>query len=87
MNFHVFLSHNSLDKPVVKQLGFELRKQGLNPWLDEWELRPGLGWQDALDEIIQTCGSAAICVAGNGIGPWEDPERPGSRAESGPTRP
>jgi hypothetical protein len=74
MSFHVFLSHNSKDKPAVKQLGTELKERGLNPWLDEWELRPGLGWQDALEDIIKTCQSAAICVAENGIGPWEDPE-------------
>ena len=69
MTFHVFLSHNSKDKPTVKQLGIELKQRGLNVWLDEWELRPGLSWQDALEDIIQTCGSAAVCVAGNGIGP------------------
>ncbi|MCL4206237.1 MAG: TIR domain-containing protein [Pirellulaceae bacterium] len=74
MTFHVFLSHNSKDKPAVKELGLELKQRGLNPWLDEWELRPGLGWQDALEDIINTCQSAAICVADNGIGPWEDPE-------------
>ena len=73
-HFDVFLSHNSKDKPGVRRLGEALKKRGLTVWLDEWELRPGLSWQDALEDIITGCKSAAICVGDNGIGPWEDPE-------------
>lgn len=72
--FDTFLSHNSKDKPEVKRLGEALKKRGLTVWLDEWELRPGLSWQNGLEEIITNCKSAAVCVGGNGIGPWEDPE-------------
>ena len=72
--FDVFLSHNSKDKPDVKRLGEALKNRGLTIWLDEWELRPGLTWQDALEDIITTCKSAAVCLGSNGIGPWEDPE-------------
>jgi hypothetical protein len=72
--FDTFLSHNSKDKPNVKRLGEALKKRGMTVWLDEWELRPGLSWQDALEEIITNCKSAAVCVSDNGIGPWEDPE-------------
>ncbi|MEJ7594950.1 MAG: toll/interleukin-1 receptor domain-containing protein [Planctomycetaceae bacterium] len=74
MSFHVFLSHNSKDKPDVKRLGESLKMRNLTVWLDEWELRPGLSWQDALEDIISNCKSAAVCVGENGIGPWEDPE-------------
>jgi hypothetical protein len=72
--FDTFLSHNSKDKPEVKRLGEALKKRGMTVWLDEWELRPGLSWQDALEEIITNCKSAAVCVGSNGIGPWEDSE-------------
>jgi len=75
--FDVFLSHNSIDKPIVRQLGEALKAQDLTVWLDEWELRPGKRWQDALEDIINTCKSAAVCVGSNGIGPWEDPEMNG----------
>ena len=60
MNFDVFLSHNSKDKPAVKVLGTALKKRGLSVWLDEWELRPGLPWQRALEDIIGSCKSAAV---------------------------
>ena len=72
--YDVFLSHNSKDKSEVKRLGEALKKRGLKVWLDEWELRPGLTWMDALENIIATCKSALVCVGGNGIGPWEEPE-------------
>jgi hypothetical protein len=74
MTFDVFLSHNSRDKPAVKSLGTALKQRGITVWLDEWELRPGLTWQDALEDIITGCKSAAVCFGGAGLGPWEDPE-------------
>ena len=74
MSFDVFLSHNSKDKPAVKALGTALKERGLTVWLDEWELRPGLTWQDSLEDIITGCKSAMVCFGGSGVGPWEDPE-------------
>ena len=44
--FDVFLSHNSSDKPTVRQLAEELTRRGLTVWLDEDELRPGLPESD-----------------------------------------
>ena len=72
--FDVFLSHNSKDKPAVIALAKQLKANGIKVWLDAWELRPGQPWQEALEEIIETCGSAAILVGADGIGPWEDME-------------
>jgi hypothetical protein len=72
--FDVFLCHNSLDKEIVKQIGEQLKKRGLNPWLDEWNLIPGRPWQRSLEEQIQTVKSAAVFVGRNGLGPWTDME-------------
>ena len=72
--FDVFLSHNSQDKPHVRQLGEALKSRGLSVWLDEWELVPGRPWQKALEEIIHTTKSAAVLVGKDGIGLWEAPE-------------
>ncbi|MEF8733984.1 MAG: toll/interleukin-1 receptor domain-containing protein [Candidatus Accumulibacter meliphilus] len=74
MTFDVFLSHNSDDKTAVKTLGAALKRRGLKVWLDEWELRPGTTWQDALEDIVTGCKSATVCFGGSGIGPWEEPE-------------
>ena len=60
MEFDVFLCHNSQDKSEVIDIGFKLKERGLNPWLDEWELQPGLPWQRELERQIQNIKSAAV---------------------------
>lgn len=80
-DFDVFLSHNSKDKPAVRELAETLRSRGLKVWLDEWDLIPGRPWQDALEEIIQTVRSAAVLVGKDGLGPWEIPEMRGCLSE------
>jgi GTPase SAR1 family protein len=74
-DFDVFLCHNSADKPVVKAIGEMLKERGILPWLDEWELRPGLPWQKALEQQIKQIESVAVFVGKNGIGPWQDLEQ------------
>lgn len=73
-DFDVFLCHNSEDKPAVKNVGNLLIKRGILPWLDEWNLRPGLPWQDALEKQIEHIKSAAVFVGKNGVGPWQRSE-------------
>jgi hypothetical protein len=72
--FDVFLSHNSKDKPAVREIAMMLKTRGLHVWLDEWELVPGRPWQDALEQIVEEVGSAAILVGRDGLGPWEAQE-------------
>ncbi len=74
MDFDVFLCHNSIDKPAVKKIAEQLKEQGLLPWLDVWELRPGLPWQRALEEQIEHIQAAAVFVGKDGIGPWQQME-------------
>jgi WD40 repeat protein/GTPase SAR1 family protein len=69
-DFDVFLCHNSSDKPTVKAIGMHLKEGGILPWLDEWELQPGLPWQRLIEEQITKIRSAAVFVGANGIGPW-----------------
>ncbi len=72
--YDVFLCYNSQDKAVVREIGRSLRAHGLNPWLDEWELRPGLLWQEVLEKEIPHIRSATIFVGAEGIGPWQNHE-------------
>lgn len=73
--FEVFLCYNSEDRPVVKGIGIRLKQHGISPWFDEWELRPGLPWQQVLEEQIGKIKSAAVFVGKNGIGPWQNLEQ------------
>lgn len=72
--YDVFLCHNSVDKPAVKVIGKQLAGRGLLPWLDEWELRPGLSWRSLLEEAITRIKAAAVFVGTSGMGPWQDAE-------------
>lgn len=74
IQFHVFLSHNSTDKPAVRDLKQRLATSSLTAWLDEDELRPGIPWQQLLESGIKSSASVAVLVGTDGMGPWEDEE-------------
>ena len=69
--FDVFLCHHTEDKPAVRQIGQRLMEQGILPWLDEWELQPGLPWQRLLEYQINGIRTAAVFVGPGGLGPWQ----------------
>ena len=72
--FDVFMCHNSSDKAEIKKISKKLKDVGVLPWLDEWELPPGLPWQRLLEAQIEQIKSAAVFVGENGIGPWQQME-------------
>lgn len=69
--FDTFLCHNSEDKTAVMRIGRQLRKNGVWPWLDEWELRPGVLWQRLLEQELSKIPSAVVFIGGSGLGPWQ----------------
>jgi hypothetical protein len=75
--FDVFLCHNVADKPAVLEIAGQLMAHGILPWLDQWELRPGLPWQRVLEEQISSIRTAAVFVGSEGIGPWQRQELDG----------
>jgi tetratricopeptide (TPR) repeat protein len=74
MAFDVFLCHNSSDKEAVERVGQQLRDAGLAPWLDVWEIEAGQRWRVELERQLGTIPCAAVFVAADGIGPWQDRE-------------
>lgn len=73
-DFDVFLSHSSKDKPAVRELRDRLAARQLTVWFDEDELRPGIPWQQLLEDGIVKSRSVVVAVAGHGVGPWENEE-------------
>lgn len=73
-DFDVFLCHNGQDKSAVKEIANKLIGLGIRPWLDEWELRPGIPWQRELEKQIAKIKSAAVFVGDHGVGPWQQEE-------------
>ena len=73
-SYDVFLCYNSEDKEEVKELAAKLKAQGLNPWLDEWDVPPGWPWQPVLGAQIPWIRTAAVFIGRNGLGPWQNIE-------------
>jgi hypothetical protein len=75
IQYDVFLSHNSADKPAVEALARRLQDEaGLHPFLDQWHLVPGEPWQEALEEALDQSRTCAVFIGPRGIGPWEHEE-------------
>ncbi len=72
--YDVFLSYRSIDRAIVEQIANWLREQALAVWFDKWKLRPGLPWQEALEQALQCSNSVAVFVGQGNLGPWEIPE-------------
>jgi len=72
--FDVFLCHNSSDKDSIRDINSRLKKNGINTWLDEEQLRPGVPWQNELEAQIQSISTVVVAVGASGTGPWQDLE-------------
>jgi len=72
--YHVFLSHSSSDKPAVEELAIRLRREGIEPWLDKWNLVPGQAWQPAIEQALEDCATCAVAIGSSGFGAWQNEE-------------
>ena len=69
--FDVFLAHNSVDKPLVREISARLKERGLNPWLDEEQILAGELFQEEIQKAIPNIKSAAIIIGVAGLGRWQ----------------
>ncbi|MEA2623690.1 MAG: hypothetical protein QOH61_2600 [Chloroflexota bacterium] len=84
--FDVFLSHNGKDKPAVTRLAEKLRRNGMRPWLDAWELTPGGRWQEELHAGLQASKSCAYFIGPYGEGDWAREELEAARSRAATDR-
>ena len=73
-DYDVFLCHNAKDRPQVTAIGEQLKELGILPWLDIWEIRPGMRWPRELQRRIKSVKSAAVFIGPRGVGPWQEVE-------------
>ena len=74
IQYDVFLSHSSVDKPGVEELARRLKKEGIEPFLDKWNLIPGQPWQEAIEEALGQSASCAVIIGSGPLGPWQHEE-------------
>ena len=72
--YDVFLSHNNTDKGAVEEIARRLVKEGIDPWLDKWNLIPGEPWQPAIEEALDSCSTCAVFIGTGGTGLWQNEE-------------
>jgi GUN4-like/TIR domain len=67
----VFLAHNSQDKPQVRIVADALKQKGINTWLDEEQIPPGVLFQEHLQKAIAEIDYALIFIGKSGVGQWQ----------------
>ena len=72
--FHVFLCHNSKDKPFVRKIEQKLRDQGILPWIDEQNVLAGDRFPKKLEQAIDQAPVMAVLLGPHGLGRWQEQE-------------
>lgn len=63
----VFLSHSSKDKDLAINLATDLRKNGVETWLDKWEILPGDSFRRKIDEGISQATHFVVLLTTNSL--------------------
>ncbi|MEY2536312.1 MAG: hypothetical protein QOG67_52, partial [Verrucomicrobiota bacterium] len=74
LSYDLFLSYNSADHGVVENVARKLRDEGLEPFLDRWNLAPGMRWRLELEKTLGSCKAVAIFVGRGEMGSWQQRE-------------
>jgi hypothetical protein len=72
--FHVFLCHNTKDKPVVRQLANKLLEHGILAWVDDEGVLAGERFSKKLENTIDRAGALAVLIGPQGLGQWQEME-------------
>ncbi|MCH7725071.1 MAG: SUMF1/EgtB/PvdO family nonheme iron enzyme [Planctomycetes bacterium] len=73
--YDVFLSYNSQDREVVLRISKELKKRECSSFLDQWYLKPGHDWVEALERALAASRSVAVFLGPHEMGRWQQRER------------
>jgi hypothetical protein len=60
---NVFICYSKSDKTIVEQIAKQLKKQGVNPWIDEEELIPGHNWELEIENAIRKADLIITCFS------------------------
>lgn len=60
---HVFISYVCDDLEIVDRLVGELKRAGIDVWLDREKIRPGFRWQEAIEKAIEDGAFFIACFS------------------------
>ena len=63
----VFLAHAKENKQQVKDLYQQLKNAGLDPWMDEFDLAPGINWDIEIRKAIRKSNFFLACLSNQSI--------------------
>lgn len=64
----VFLCHSSNDKPVVRKISRQLkREKWIDPWFDEEKLLPGESWELEIRKAVKVADVFIVCLSHNSV--------------------
>jgi len=70
----VFISYNSKDHALVTEVAEGLAGLGLKPFLDRWDLAPGMRWRPELERVLASCRSVLVVIGPHGVGEVQERE-------------
>jgi len=73
----VFISHSSKDAKFVRRLATDLRAhEGIDAWLDRWEINPGDKIPDRIEEALREADVFILVLSPDSVSsPWVEYER------------
>jgi|GEM_PF-1733781 len=60
---HVMISYRSLDKSFVTELKTELQREGIAPWVDEEQIKPGMKWRNEILNAPRLCDACLLVLS------------------------
>ena len=72
--FDVFLSYNTQDAQVARELAERLERLHVRCWMDTQHLTPGELWQKEIAAAIRDCRTIAVLIGSHLIGRWQQEE-------------
>ncbi|OKH47366.1 hypothetical protein NIES2130_36025 [Scytonema sp. HK-05] len=69
--YKVFLCHNSIDKPEIRQIRDQLRQQGIETWMDEKDIMGFDDWKKKIKENLSQMNAIAVFLGSSGFGEWQ----------------
>lgn len=63
----IFICHASEDKPLVRDLCRQLRRDGFEPWVDEEKLLPGQDWEFEIAAAVSASDIVIVCLTSTSV--------------------